>query len=64
VPLQAAEFSLLGALISARLITSVVVQQWHRQHNPTGRHYANLDTAFIGRQLGLARAVLDQAFAL
>ena len=64
VPLQAAEISLLGPLIAARLITSVVVQQWHRQHNPAGEHYADLGPEFIRWQLGLARAALGQVFVL
>ena len=63
VPLQAAEISLLGTLVCARLITSVVVQQWHRQHNPDGRHYADLDAALIRRQLDVARAVLGMSLS-
>ncbi|MGA8708109.1 MAG: phosphotransferase [Steroidobacteraceae bacterium] len=64
MPLQAAEISLLGTLVAARLITSVVVQQWHRQHNPAGQHYAELGAEFIRQRLGVARAVLGQPFAL
>jgi Ser/Thr protein kinase RdoA (MazF antagonist) len=58
LPLQPQELSLLEMLIAARLITSLVVQQWHLEHNPAGGHYAALDSSFIQRRLKMARGLI------
>lgn len=62
MPLDAAERSLLGALIAARLITGLVVQQWHRRRNPAGQHYVELAPDFIRMRLELAQGLSIQRF--
>src|SRR6202030_1691082 len=47
VPLLRQELVMLGPLVAARLVTNVVVQEWHLHHNPAGGHYAALDPDFI-----------------
>jgi Ser/Thr protein kinase RdoA (MazF antagonist) len=59
VALTAAENSLLGALVAARLVTNVVVQQWYLERNPASGHYAPLDAEFIGARLAFAHSMLE-----
>ena len=60
IPMTAVERTLLGPLIASRLITSLILQQWHRRHNPAGGHYAELEPAFIRLRLDLAQSLMDQ----
>ena len=55
MPLRREELELLGTLVAARLITGLVVQQWHLNHNPSGGHYAALDASFVERRLDMAQ---------
>jgi Ser/Thr protein kinase RdoA (MazF antagonist) len=59
MPLTAAENELLGALMAARLVTNLVVQQWHLERNPASRHYSPLDVGFIHTRLAIAHSMLE-----
>lgn len=58
VPLLQQELVMLGPLVAARLVTNVVVQEWHLHHNPSGGHYAALDPDFIRARLEIAEELL------
>lgn len=60
MPLTTPERCILGPLICARLLTNLVVQQWHRSRNPGGRHYADLEPDFIRARTRLSRMLLAQ----
>ena len=64
VPLQPQERAALAPLVAARLVTNLVVQEWHRHRNPAGGHYAALDPAFAGARLEIARGLLQEEGAL
>ncbi len=64
LPLLPDERNLLGALVAARVVTNVVVQQWYLQRNPHGGHHAALSESFIRRRLAIARIMLRRGFEL
>jgi len=64
VPLLAEELSMLGPLVAARLVTNVVVPDWHMHRNPAGDHYAALDPDFIRTRLEIARELLLEEIRL
>lgn len=58
VPLLQPEVAILGALVAARLLMSVVVHEWHVHHNPGSRHFAPLDHEFMRAQFEIADRML------
>jgi hydroxylysine kinase len=64
MPLLAPELGILGALVAARLAMNIVVHEWHVAHNPSSRHYAALDPAFMRARLGLANQLADEELRL
>ena len=64
VPLLQQELAMLGPLVAARLVTNLVVQEWHLHHNPAGGHYTALDSDFIRARLGIAEELLLEEFNL
>ena len=64
VPLLEIEQALLPTLVAARLITNVVVQDWHLHHNPGGGHYAPLAPEFVRTRLAIAAELLHEEITL
>ena len=64
LPLLAEELALLGTLVAARLVSNVVVQEWHLHRNPAGEHYAALDPEFIRARLAIAKELLREEITL
>ena len=60
LPLQPQERAALAPLVAARLVTNLIVQEWHRHRNPAGGHYAALDPGFVAARLEIARGLLQQ----
>jgi len=63
-PLLPQELAMLNPLIAGRLLADVVIASWHRQRNPAGTHYSDLDSEFVKARVRLAEEVLGmEAFA-
>jgi hydroxylysine kinase len=63
-PLLPQELALLGTLVAARLVTIMVVHQWHLHHNPRGGHYTAFDPQFIRARLEIAAELLLEEIRL
>jgi Ser/Thr protein kinase RdoA (MazF antagonist) len=64
VPLHRAEVALLGALVAARLLMTLVIHEWHVQRNPGGGHFTALDEEFMRARLQIADHLLLQEVRL
>jgi hydroxylysine kinase len=53
-PLLADELALLGALVAARLLMTLVIHEWHVQRNPDSGHFKALDADFMRARLHIA----------
>jgi len=61
VPLLQSELALLGALVAARLLMTLVIHEWHVQRNPTSGHFKALDRDFMRTRLHIAdRSLLEE----
>ena len=61
VRLLQGELALLGALVAARLLMTLVIHEWHVQRNPTSDHFKALDEDFMRRRLHIAdRSLLEE----
>jgi hydroxylysine kinase len=61
VPLLQNELALLGALVAARLLMTLVIHEWHVQRNPTSGHFKALDRDFMRTRLHIAdRSLLEE----
>jgi hydroxylysine kinase len=60
-PLLPQELAMLNPLIAGRILTDVVIASWHRQRNPAGTHYADLDPEFVRGRVELAAEVMALA---
>ena len=54
VPLRPEERALLGTLVAARLLMTVVIHEWHVQRNPASGHFQPLAAELIRARLGVA----------
>jgi Ser/Thr protein kinase RdoA (MazF antagonist) len=55
------ELDLLGALVAARLLMTLVIHEWHVQRNPDSGHFTALDADFMRTRLAIAeRALLEE----
>ena len=55
------ELSVLGALVAARLLMTLVIHEWHVQRNPGSDHFKALDEDFMRNRLHIAdRALLEE----
>jgi hydroxylysine kinase len=64
VPLLQAELALLGALVAARLLMTLVIHEWHVQRNPASGHFQALDEDFMRRRLHIAETSLLEEMRL
>ncbi len=64
VPLLAAELALLGALVAARLLMTLVIHEWHVQRNPASGHFKPLAEDFMRARLQLADRLLLEEIRL
>lgn len=64
VPLVPAELALLGALVAARLLMTVVIHEWHVQRNPASGHFKPLQEEFMRARLHIADRLLDEEIRL
>jgi hydroxylysine kinase len=48
------ELALLGALVAARLLMTLVIHEWHVQRNPGSGHFTALDKDFMRTRLHIA----------
>lgn len=64
MPLAPEEVALLGTLSAARLLTNLVVPQWHLQQNPADGHYGVPDPRLVQERLKIAAELLRQEFSL
>ena len=60
VPLFPEELALLGALIAARLLMTVVIHEWHVQRNPGSGHFKPLQEEFMRARLHIADRLLNE----
>jgi hydroxylysine kinase len=58
VELLRSELALLGALVAARLLMTLVIHEWHVQRNPSSGHFAALDEDFMRARLHIADRLL------
>jgi len=58
------ELALLGALVAARLLMTLVIHEWHVQRNPASGHFKALDEDFMRTRLHIADRLLLQDFRL
>lgn len=58
VPLLPAELALLGALVAARLLMTLVIHEWHVQRNPASGHFKPLEEDFMRARLHIADRLL------
>jgi Ser/Thr protein kinase RdoA (MazF antagonist) len=55
------ELALLGPLVAARLLMTLVIHEWHVQRNPASGHFKALDVDFMRTRLHIAnRALLEE----
>jgi hydroxylysine kinase len=59
-PLLATELALLGALVAARLLMTLVIHEWHVQRNPASGHFKPLEEDFMRARLHIAEALLNE----
>ena len=64
VPLHQAELALLGTLVAARLLMTLVIHEWHVQRNPANGHFHALDEDFMHARLQIADRLLLQELRL
>ena len=64
VPLTQAELALLGALVAARLLMTLVIHEWHVQRNPASGHFKALDQDFMRVRLQIAERLLLEEIRL
>jgi hydroxylysine kinase len=64
VPLLQTELALLGALVAARLLMTLVIHEWHVQRNPTSGHFKRLDEDFMRTRLHIADRLLLEEIRL
>jgi Ser/Thr protein kinase RdoA (MazF antagonist) len=64
VPLHQEELALLGTLVAARLLMTLVIHEWHVQRNPGSGHYQPLDEGFMRARLQIADRLLLQELRL
>lgn len=64
VPLLQAETALLGALVAARLLMTVVIHEWHVQRNPASGHFKPLAADFMRARLHIADRMLCEEIRL
>ncbi len=64
VPLLQAELALLGTLVAARLLMTLVIHEWHVQRNPSSTHFKALDEAFMLTRLLIANRLLLEEIRL
>jgi hydroxylysine kinase len=64
MPLLPAELSLLGALVAARLLMTVVIHEWHVQRNPASGHFQPLHEDFMSTRLHIADRLLNEEIRL
>jgi hydroxylysine kinase len=61
IRLLQSELALLGALVAARILMTLVIHEWHVQRNPTSGHFKALDENFIRKRLHIAdRSLLEE----
>lgn len=61
VQLLQPELALLGALVAARLLMTVVIHEWHVQRNPASGHFKALEEDFMRARLDIAhRSLLEE----
>ena len=58
-PLLPQELAMLNSLIAGRILTAVLITSWHRRRNPTGTHYADLDSEFVRQRVELASEIFS-----
>jgi hydroxylysine kinase len=64
VPLLQTELAMLGALVAARLLMTLVVHEWHVQRNPANGHFEALDQDFMRARLHIADRLLLEEMTL
>lgn len=64
LPLLPAELALLGALIAARLLMTLVIHEWHVQRNPASGHFKPLEGDFMRARLHIAGRLLLEEIRL
>jgi len=64
VPLGPEERSLLGTLVAARLLMTVVIHEWHVQRNPASGHFQPLAAELIRARLAVAEEMLLEEMRL
>ena len=64
VPLLQTELAVLGALVAARLLMTLVIHEWHVQRNPGNHHYKPLDKDFMRMRLHIAERSLAEEIRL
>ena len=60
LPLAPEELALLGTLVAARLLMTVVIHEWHVQRNPASGHFKPLDAHFMRARLEIAGRLLRE----
>lgn len=58
------ELALLGALVAARLLMTLVIHEWHVQRNPGSGHFTALDQDFMRTRLHIADRLLLEEIRL
>jgi Ser/Thr protein kinase RdoA (MazF antagonist) len=58
------ELALLGALVAARLLMTLVIHEWHVQANPGSGHFKALDENFMRTRLHIAERLLLEEIRL
>jgi hydroxylysine kinase len=64
VGLLQTELALLGALVAARLLMTLVIHEWHVQRNPANGHFKALDRDFMRTRLHIADRSLSEEIRL
>jgi Ser/Thr protein kinase RdoA (MazF antagonist) len=64
MPLLQSELALVGALVAARLLMTLVIHEWHVQRNPNSGHFKPLDQDFMRTRLHIADRLLLQEIRL
>jgi len=64
MPLLEDELALLGALVAARLLMTLVIHDWHVQRNPDSGHFKPLDEDFMRARLAIANRTLLEEIRL
>jgi len=64
VPLLPTELVLLGALVAARLLMTLVIHEWHVQRNPASGHFKPLEADFMRARLQIADQLLNEEIRL